>query len=112
MHIAWEHADLAHYYDNHGMVMNPWNSGFRDAPMAESLKRELLQMELYKDVPYRKEDWHHWLGHNDLRGVPDPSRRRFKDVTPYLNPQTAAMGCGLGADVISAYSAYEFVQPG
>ena len=35
-----------------------------------------------------------------------------KDVAPYLNPQTAAMGCGLGTDVISAYSAYEFVQPG
>ncbi len=25
---------------------------------------------------------------------------------------TSAMGCGLGADVISAYSAYNFLQPG
>jgi spermidine dehydrogenase len=33
-------------------------------------------------------------------------------VTGYLNPQTAAMGCGLGADVISAYSAYNYLQPG
>ena len=30
----------------------------------------------------------------------------------YLNPVTAAMGCGLGADVISAYSAFNFLQPG
>ena len=34
------------------------------------------------------------------------------EVLRYLNPMTAAMGCGLGADVISAYSAYNFIQPG
>ena len=34
------------------------------------------------------------------------------EIVRYLNPQTAAMGCGLGADVISAYSAYNFLQPG
>jgi spermidine dehydrogenase len=34
------------------------------------------------------------------------------DVASYLNPQMAAMGCGLGTDVASAYSAYRFLQPG
>ena len=111
MHIAWEQADQAFYYENHGMVMNPWNSGFSGAPISDKLKREYLQMETYKGVPV-KNDWHHWLDTMTYQefltnhvGVSDA-------VAPYLNPQTAAMGCGLGADVISAYSAYEFVQPG
>lgn len=111
MHIAWERADQAYYYDNHGMVMNPWNDGFGKAPIADSLKREYLQMETYKGVP-QKHDWHRWLDAMTYQefltrhvGVSDA-------VAPYLNPQTAAMGCGLGADVISAHSAYEFVQPG
>ena len=112
MHIAWEHADLAHYHENHGMVLNPWNTGFKDAPMRDSLKRDLMQMELYKDVPYRKEDWHHWLDTMTYEEFLTRYVGVSKDVAPYLNPQTAAMGCGLGADVISAYSAYEFVQPG
>jgi spermidine dehydrogenase len=33
-------------------------------------------------------------------------------VLRYLNPVMAAMGCGLGADVISAYSAFNFLMPG
>ena len=40
------------------------------------------------------------------------SERDLPEVTKYLNPVTAAMGCGLGADVISAYLAYNFIQPG
>ena len=112
MHIAWEQADLAHYHENHGMVMNPWNTGFKDAPIADGLKRDLLQMELYKGVPYRKEDWHHWLDTMTYEEFLTRHVGVSKDVSPYLNPQTAAMGCGLGTDVISAYSAYEFVQPG
>ena len=69
-------------------------------------------MELYKGVPYRKEDWHHWLDTMTYEEFLTRHVGVSKDVAPYLNPQTAAMGCGLGADVISAYSAYEFVQPG
>lgn len=112
MHIAWEQADLAYYYENHGMVQNPWNTGFKGAPIADSLQRDLLQMELYKDIPYRGADWHHWLDTMTYEEFLTRHVGVSKDVTPYLNPQTAAMGCGLGADVISAYSAYEFIQPG
>lgn len=111
MHIAWEQADQAYYYDNHGMVMNPWNNGFREAPISDKLRLEYLQMETYKGVP-KKDHWHEWLDSMTYQefltnyvGVSD-------EVAPYLNPQTAAMGCGLGTDVISAYAAYEFVQPG
>ena len=30
----------------------------------------------------------------------------------YISPVTAAMGCGLGSDVISAYSAFNYMAPG
>ena len=33
-------------------------------------------------------------------------------IDNYLNPFAAAMGCGLGTDVISAYQAFNFIQPG
>ena len=36
----------------------------------------------------------------------------MRDITSYINPVAAAEGCGLGADVISAYSAYNFLLPG
>src|SRR4029077_9812377 len=36
----------------------------------------------------------------------------LRELTRYINPVAAAEGCGLGADVISAYSAYNFIQPG
>jgi hypothetical protein len=42
-------------------------------------------------------------------GIREPD---LTEVVKYLNPVMAAMGCGLGADVISAYSAYNFLQPG
>lgn len=111
MHVAWEMADQAHYYDGHGMVMNPWNTGFKGAPISDRLKREYMQMELYKDIPV-KDDWHHWLDSMTYSEFLTRHVGVSRDVEPYLNPQTAAMGCGLGADVISAYSAYEFIQPG
>jgi spermidine dehydrogenase len=36
----------------------------------------------------------------------------LQDVTRYINPVAAAEGAGLGADAISAYSAYNFLLPG
>jgi spermidine dehydrogenase len=63
-----------------------------------------------------RDDWEPWLDSmtyqqflTDVAGV-DPAV--LPEVVKYLNPVTAAMGCGLGADVISAYSAYNFLQPG
>ena len=72
-------------------------------------------MELYRTPP-RREDWDRWLDSmtyqqflTDVMGI---DAGVLAEVVRYLNPMTAAMGCGLGADVISAYSAYNFIQPG
>ena len=72
-------------------------------------------MDLYRTPP-RRADWDRWLDSmtyqqflTDVMGI-DPGV--LPEVLKYLNPVMAAMGCGLGADVISAYSAYNYLQPG
>ena len=115
MHVAWERSDTGFFYEGTGWVKNPWRDGFRHAPIPDSAKRALLTMELFRTPP-RRADWEPWLDsmtyQQFLQQVVGISDADLPYVTRYLNPQTAAMGCGLGADVISAYSAYNYLQPG
>jgi spermidine dehydrogenase len=115
MHVGWERADTGFFYEGKGWVRNPWRDGFRHAPLPEAAKEALMQMELYRTPP-RRADWERWLDSmtyqqflTDVMGI---DAAVLPEVVKYLNPMTAAMGCGLGADVISAYSAYNFIQPG
>ncbi len=115
MHVAWERSDTGFFYEGTGWVKNPWRDGFRHAPIPESARKALVDMELYRTPP-RRTDWEPWLDSmtyqqflTDVMGI---APEDLREVTRYLNPVTAAMGCGLGADVISAYSAYNFLQPG
>jgi spermidine dehydrogenase len=115
MHVAWERSDTGFYYEGKGWVKNPWRDGFRHAPISERAKKALVDLELYRTPP-RRPDWEQWLDSmtyqqflSDVVGI---EADVLPEVLAYLNPVTAAMGCGLGADVISAYSAYNFIQPG
>ena len=115
MHVAWERSDTGFYYEGHGWVKNPWRDGFRNAPISTAAKLALMQLELYRTPP-RREDWESWLDSMTyaqfLTNVVGIDEAVLPEVLRYLNPMTSAMGCGLGADVISAYSAYNFLQPG
>ena len=115
MHVAWERSDTGFYYEGKGWVRNPWRDGFRHAPIPESARKALVDLELFRTPP-RRADWEAWLDSmtyqqflTDVAGV-EPGD--LSEVLRYLTPVTCAMGCGLGADVISAYSAYNFLQPG
>ena len=115
MHIAWERADMAFYYEGKGMVKNPWRNGFAEAPISDRLKRALVELELFRTPP-RRDDWALWLDTmsyktflKDVAKVPEDV---LDDVCAYLDPVMAAMGCGQGSDIISAYSAYNFMMPG
>ncbi|MGH8238452.1 MAG: NAD(P)-binding protein, partial [Steroidobacteraceae bacterium] len=115
MHIGWERADIGYYYEGTGWVKNVWRDGFRHAPIPEAARRALVDMESYRTPPRRK-DWDRWLDsmtyQQFLTNVMGIDAAVLPEVVKYLNPMTAAMGCGLGADVISAYSAWNFLQPG
>jgi len=75
----------------------------------------MMRLELYRTPP-RRDDWERWLDTmtykeflSNVVGIPDNA---LPEVLKYQSPVAAIMGCGLGADVISAYSAYNFLQPG
>jgi len=109
MHYAWEQADTGFYYEGHGFTLNPWQNGFRDAPIPESLKREYLAMELNKE-PVSRADWAQWLdsmSYSDLLEAKKADPR----IKQYLDPIVAAVGLGLGCDAVSAYGAYNFLMP-
>lgn len=115
MHIAWERADTAFYYEGKAMVKNPWRNGFAEAPISEKLKKALVDLELYRTPP-RRDDWEKWLDSMTYRefllNIAMVPTDTIDDVCTYLNPVMACMGCGQGADVISAYSAYNYMMPG
>lgn len=115
MHVAWERADIGYFYQGSGWVKNAWRDGFKHAPISEGAKQALMALELYRNPPQR-EDWERWLDSMTylqfLKDVVGLDESVLPEVTRYLNPVMAAMGCGLGADVVSAYSAYNFLQPG
>lgn len=115
MHIAWERADMAFYYEGKGMVKNPWRNGFAEAPISDRLKKVLVDLELYRNPP-KRDDWDKWLDSMTykefLLNVVKVPADLIDDVCAYLDPVMAAMGCGQGSDIISAYSAWNYMMPG
>ncbi len=115
MHVGWERSDTGFYFEGKGWVKNPWRDGFKHAPISDAAKKALVDLDQFRTPPQR-DDWEPWLDsmtyQQFLKDVVGISNAVMPEVVKYLNPVTAAMGCGLGADVISAYSAYNFLQPG
>ena len=112
MHLSWEATDLGWFHEGHPMAVNPWKNRFADVPIPDQVKQDFLWMEVYRQPPER-EDWAEWLDSMTYKeflvnemGIDSTA------VDEYLNPFAAAMGCGLGTDVISAYQAFNFIQPG
>jgi spermidine dehydrogenase len=112
MHLSWEAADLGWFHDGHEMAVNPWSNRFRDVPIDDKTKNDLIWMEVYRQPPER-EDWAEWLDSMTYKEFLVNEMGIDNDaIHEYLNPFAAAMGCGLGTDAISAYQAFNFVQPG
>ena len=115
MHIGWEQSDTGFFYGDKGWVKNPWRNGFRDAPLPESVKKAFVDWDGFRTPP-RRDDWAQWLDsmtyEQFMRNEMGLNGEALQHILDYSNPITAAKGCGLGADVISAYSAYNFVMPG
>ncbi len=112
MHLTWEGTDLGWFHPGHPVAINPWSNRFKDVPIDEKTKNDFIWMETYRQPPER-EDWAQWLDSmtyqeflkNEM-GIDNPA------IFQYLQPFGAAMGMGLGPDIISAYQAFNFMQPG
>jgi spermidine dehydrogenase len=112
MHLTWEATDLGWHFKGHDMAVNPWRNRFRDVPLDEKTKNDLLWMETYRQPPERV-DWEQWLDSMTYQEfLSSEMGIESKFILDYLTPFAAAMGTGLGPDVISAYQAFNFLQPG
>ena len=112
MHLTWEETDLGWFHDGHPMAVNPWSNRFKDVPIDDQTKQDLIWMEVYRQPPER-EDWAQWLDSMTYKEfLKNEMGIENAAIEEYLNPFAAAMGCGLGTDVISAYQAFNFIQPG
>lgn len=112
MHLTWEGTDLGWYHPGHGMSVNPWQNRFADVPVDERTKNDFLWMETYRQPPVR-EDWDRWLDSMTYQEfLKNEMGLDNQAILEYLQPFGAAMGMGLGPDVISAYQAFNFLQPG
>ncbi|MFT6956558.1 MAG: spermidine dehydrogenase [Halieaceae bacterium] len=112
MHLAWEETDLGWFHKGHPMAVNPWANRFKDVPIDDRTKADLLWMETYRQPPER-EDWEQWLDTMTYKEfLVNEMGLDNTAIDEYLQPFGAAMGMGLGPDVISAYQALNFLQPG
>ena len=59
MHLTWEETDLGWFHEGHRMAVNPWSNRFKDVPIDDKTKQDLIWMEVYRQPPER-EDWAQW----------------------------------------------------
>ncbi|NKB39240.1 MAG: FAD-dependent oxidoreductase [Gammaproteobacteria bacterium] len=112
MHISWEQTDLGWFHDGHKMAVNPWSNRFKDVPISQKTKNDLIWMEVYRQPP-RRDDWDQWLDSMTYKDfLVNEMGIDNQEVDDYLNPFMAAMGCGLGTDAVSALQAFNFISPG
>jgi spermidine dehydrogenase len=112
MNIQWEAADIGYFFESKGFVKNMWRDGLRHTPFSDKERLDFMTAELFR-TPNRRPDWERWLDSmtysqylRDSIGIDCPAFEK------YISPVSAAMGCGLGSDVISAYSAFNYMAPG
>jgi spermidine dehydrogenase len=110
-----EEADTGFFYrdpsspNGHRWVKDPWANGFRDAPIPELAKRELMTMQHFEYRDPLPDDWKRWMDSMTYKeflqkyvGVTRP------EVYDYLDPMMASTFPGLGSDVTSAYMGMVF----
>ncbi|TMD02807.1 MAG: NAD(P)/FAD-dependent oxidoreductase [Chloroflexi bacterium] len=108
-------SDVGFFYkdpsapNGHRWVKEPWANGFRDAPLPERVKLELMMMQHFEYREPVRKDWDRWLDSMTykefLQKVVGITR---KEVFEYLDPLVGATYPGLGSDVISAYTGTAF----
>ena len=115
MPLSSSEADMGFFYkdasapNGHRWVKDPWANGFRDAPLPERVKLELMMIQHFEYREPLRDDWERWLDSMTykefLQNVVGVTR---KEVFQYLDPLVGATFPALGSDVISAYTGTAF----
>jgi len=112
-------ASQAHYYfseDRKGgqWARNPWENSFRDAPIPDAQKAELMRFAYESAIPKQapREGWDAWLDTMSYKDYIEKVMGYSPQMTDYVSPVGALGAFAFSADAFSAYGAYHFVYPG
>ena len=116
MNIAWERADVGFFFQQGSggkgsWAVNPWADGFEQTPYSDRHKRDLYVTETFRNTPVI-DNVDEYLDSMTYLEYLTRVVGTSPEYASYVNKPMAAMGCGLGADVVSAHSARGFFQPG
>lgn len=110
-------ASCGFFYDRNSgadkprWVVDPWSNGFRDAPIPQRVKDDLVAWENYRELPYQGKDYARWLDSMSYRDYIENIMGLGPEVTAYADPIMAA-GFGLDCASHSAYVATHASLPG
>ncbi|NIB38271.1 NAD(P)-binding protein [Pseudomaricurvus alkylphenolicus] len=115
MNIAWERADTGYFFNGATQgrgqwAVNPWKNGFADAPYSNQFKHDLARAELFRQPP-KVDDVSAFLDSMTYLEYLTQVVGVSPEYAKHVDMPMAAMGCGLGSDVVSAYTAKGFFQP-
>ncbi|MDH3728905.1 MAG: FAD-binding protein [Myxococcales bacterium] len=112
-------ASLSHYYfsaDGKGgsWAHDPWSNGFKDAPIPEVEKSELMRFIADHKIPAQAPsgDFGPWLDSMSYKDYIEKVMGYSPKVSAFMDDVCAAGATGAGCDAMSAYVAWNFVWPG
>ena len=112
------HATQGHFYFNKNRdggvwAMNPWDNGFKDAPIEDREKEEIMRFVRDLSIPEQapKEGWEAWLDTMSYRDYIEKVKGYSPRMTAYMDNVVAAGYTGCACEHLSAYGAYTFAYP-
>ena len=114
MYSARDGATTGYFFDDERggqWIIDPWSNDFKEAPLTDRVKQDLVRLENYFTAPER-DDWEPWLDTMTYRDFITGELACTPEVMPFVDKAFAASGGGLGGDQVSAYTAFDFYLPG
>ncbi len=88
-----------------------WSAGFRDVPLPERAKRDLLAWRNSGKRYYSEDTFEPWLDTMTYSDYLEKIMGVGPDVARFVDPVLAS-SIGLGSDAVSAFGAYQVAMPG
>ena len=112
-------ATQAHYYfsadgKSGRWAMDPWGTAFRDAPIPDVEKAELMRFVYQTEVPRQapQKGWEAWLDTMSYKDYIEKILGYSPQMTRYVDDVGALGAFAFSAEAYSAYGAAHFVYPG
>lgn len=108
MYWLAEHVDTGYYLHDENRWTDDFLEGVREH---SSLKQDFARLKNLAEKPYEGPSFERWLDSMTYQHYLEEILRLSPEITRFINPVLAS-SIGLGADVISAYGAFQLGLPG